>query len=286
MKKFSIITINLNNREGLKKTIESIVNQTCKDFEYIVIDGGSTDGSVDIIIAYSAKIDYWVSEPDKGIYNAMNKGILKATGEYCNFMNSGDCFHQKDVLEKVYSECQEDIVVGKMMIGDNPFPFGYPFQDISMVHFIRSSILHQASFIRRSLLFNNLYDEHYSIVSDWKFFIEVLIFQNHSFKNINIIIADFDDSGISNSHYSINKYERNKVLTEMLPERIYKDYILFSEINNSPILDLIPTIKRTNRFHVLTFKTLLFLVNIHKMYINIINIKKRLFTKRKAIHKL
>ena len=80
--KLSVITINYNNRDGLKKTIESVVNQTYKDFEYIIIDGGSTDGSVEVLKEYSDKIDYWVSEPDKGIYNAMNKGIDIAKGEY------------------------------------------------------------------------------------------------------------------------------------------------------------------------------------------------------------
>ena len=88
--KLSVITINFNNRDGLRKTIESVVNQTYNDFEYIIIDGGSTDGSVDVIKEYADRIDYWVSEPDKGIYNAMNKGIDVAKGEYCIFMNSGD----------------------------------------------------------------------------------------------------------------------------------------------------------------------------------------------------
>ncbi|MDR2910496.1 MAG: glycosyltransferase [Bacteroidales bacterium] len=88
--KLSIITINLNNVAGLQKTIESVVKQTFTDYEYIVIDGGSTDGSADIIKQHANKITYWVSEPDKGIYNAMNKGIRVAKGEYCLFLNSGD----------------------------------------------------------------------------------------------------------------------------------------------------------------------------------------------------
>ena len=90
--KFSIITINYNNVEGLRNTIKSVVNQTYTDYEFIIIDGGSTDGSVEVIKEYANIITYWVSEPDKGIYNAMNKGIEVANGEYLNFMNSGDCF--------------------------------------------------------------------------------------------------------------------------------------------------------------------------------------------------
>jgi len=86
--KLSIITINRNNKDGLEKTIRSVMAQTCRDYEYIVIDGASTDGSVDIIRQYEKKISCWISEPDKGIYNAMNKGILQAHGNYCIFMNS------------------------------------------------------------------------------------------------------------------------------------------------------------------------------------------------------
>ena len=87
--KYSIITVNYNNRDGLRATIESVVNQTYRDYEFIVIDGGSTDGSTDVLKEFDDKITYWVSEPDKGIYNGMNKGIAKATGDYLNFMNSG-----------------------------------------------------------------------------------------------------------------------------------------------------------------------------------------------------
>ena len=102
--KYSIITVNYNNKEGLRKTIESVVRQTYRDFEFIVIDGGSTDGSTDILKEYDEQINYWVSEKDSGIYNAMNKGIKKSIGDYLIFMNSGDCFYQNDVLETVNSK--------------------------------------------------------------------------------------------------------------------------------------------------------------------------------------
>ena len=89
-KKLSIITINYNNQSGLQRTVESIVNQTWKEFEYIVIDGGSTDGSAAYLESQNKIFDYWVSEKDLGIYNAMNKGIKAATGHYLLFLNSGD----------------------------------------------------------------------------------------------------------------------------------------------------------------------------------------------------
>ena len=88
--KLSVITINFNNKEGLAKTIVSVVGQTTRDFEWIIIDGGSTDGSMELIENNSEYISYYVSEPDKGIYNAMNKGIMASHGEYLLFLNSGD----------------------------------------------------------------------------------------------------------------------------------------------------------------------------------------------------
>jgi glycosyltransferase involved in cell wall biosynthesis len=101
MIKLSIITINYNNRDGLEKTIRSVIDQRFTDFEFIVIDGGSTDGSVDNIRKYENKINYWCSEKDAGIYNAQNKGIKKAKGEYCLFLNSGDFLYNEDVLNKI-----------------------------------------------------------------------------------------------------------------------------------------------------------------------------------------
>lgn len=263
MKKFSIITINLNNRERLKKTIESVVNQTCKDFEYLIIDGGSTDGSVDVIKAYADQIDYWISEPDKGIYNAMNKGILKATGEYCNFMNSGDCFHQKDVLEKVLPDTNYDIIWGKSLKGNDPVPKGHPYFDVSLLLFAKGgAICHQATFIKRMLFDSNLYDEQLKIVSDWKFFIDVLIFKNCTFKNIDAIVANFDDTGISWTNEKATNDEREMVLKEVLPERIYVDYFRFAKAD-SPLLELTPLFNKTYGFQRFIYKLVDFMVKLY-----------------------
>ena len=106
---YSVITINYNNCNGLRHTIESVVNQTFRNFEYIVVDGGSTDGSVEVIKEYETNINYWISEHDGGIYNAMNKGIAQAHGEYCIFMNSGDLFYYDAVLFSVANDLKEDI---------------------------------------------------------------------------------------------------------------------------------------------------------------------------------
>ena len=100
--KLSIVTINLNNVAGLHETIISVLNQSSADLEYIIIDGGSTDGSAELIKEYSDRIYYWVSEPDSGIYNAMNKGIRKASGEYLLFLNSGDALASDNIVEEVF----------------------------------------------------------------------------------------------------------------------------------------------------------------------------------------
>ena len=111
--KFSIITINYNNKEGLEKTIQSVLGQTFHDYQFIIIDGGSTDGSLDIIKQNADHIDYWVSEPDGGRYPAMNKGIKQAKGDFLNFMNSGDTFHSPTVLEDIAKmNLTEDIITG------------------------------------------------------------------------------------------------------------------------------------------------------------------------------
>ena len=115
MPKLSIITINYNNLEGLKKTFESVFMQTYQDFEYIVIDGGSTDGSKEYIAENADKINYWVSEPDKGVYHAMNKGIMKANGEYLLFINSGDELFENNTIEKSLSNLHtEEIIAGNL----------------------------------------------------------------------------------------------------------------------------------------------------------------------------
>jgi len=109
--KFSIITVNYNNKTGLFNTIKSVINQTFSDFEFIIIDGGSDDGSIEVIKEYSDRITYWVSERDNGIYNGMNKGIVQAKGDYVNFMNSGDTFYSNNTLENVYSMMNYNYII-------------------------------------------------------------------------------------------------------------------------------------------------------------------------------
>lgn len=219
--KLSIITINYNNRDGLRKTIESVVNQTCKDFQYIIIDGGSTDGGVEVIKEYADQIDYWVSESDRGIYHAMNKGIDKAEGEYCIFMNSADFFYDKNVLRNIYPYLDgTGVVAGDIML-ENLCRLP---EEVTFLTFYTFTLPHQAVFIRTDLQKKRKYDENLKIASDFKFFVETLITDNESYKKVPFIISNMDMTGISSHQGNIAKLEREEVLNTMFSLRILKDY--------------------------------------------------------------
>lgn len=229
--RYSIITINFNNREGLKYTIESVKNQTFKDFEFIIIDGGSTDGSVEVIKQHANYLTYWLSEKDDGVYHAMNKGVTQAHGDYLIFMNSGDCFHSSDILTEV-ADYQEDIICGKVLKGNSTKPSGHNKPTITLVDLMRRSLPHQAMFIKRELMSKHPYDENYKIMSDWKFCIEAIIFDNCSFRNSDIIVADYDISGISTNSNGLLPKERELILKELFPPRILKDYKRYALVDD------------------------------------------------------
>lgn len=236
MLKLSIITINRNNSEGLLKTIESVVSQTYSDYEYIIIDGGSTDGSVKVIKQYHEKISYWVSESDTGIYNAMNKGILKATGEYCLFLNSGDTLCENNVLHKILNnDYNEDILIGNIYLTYKdkkvPHHIGIHTTDINdnsicSIDLIFDSLPHQASFIKRNLFEKyGLYDESLKIVSDWKFTLYTIVFKNVTTRCFrNIFVTNFDMSGMSLNSNGLLSKEFQGVLNEFFPKKVLEDY--------------------------------------------------------------
>ena len=226
--KLSIITINLNNKNGLRKTIESVISQTYKSFEYLVIDGASTDDSIDEIKESADKINYWISEPDTGIYNAMNKGILNAKGEYCLFLNSGDGLLHADVLTELFQDnFNEDIVYGnviKQSEHTTELSKGIGKSDITLYDLSIDRINHQACLIKRELFTKfGLYSEKYRIASDWKFFIDSIIVGNASVKYIDKNISFFDVEGVS----SINKGKAHEETMEILrltfPPRVLSD---------------------------------------------------------------
>lgn len=225
--KISIITISYNNLKGLKKTIESVVSQKAFDcIEYIVIDGGSSDGTVELLKQYANRFSYYISEPDNGIYNAMNKGLLHATGDYVIFCNSGDCLYSSLVVENFIAlHPQLDIYVGDTDIcyedGSHKI-WKSPIQT-SMRILYNGALSHQAAFIKTYVLKKHMFDETYHIVSDWKLFIQLLIFDNCTYQKLSFTVCSFAWGGIS-SHKEAANIERQKVLNEYFPPRIQQDF--------------------------------------------------------------
>ena len=242
MNKLTIITINRNNAAGLRKTIESVVNQTHANFEYIIIDGASTDESVNIIEEYAHKIDYWVSEPDKGIYNAMNKGICMANGDYIQILNSGDILASDNVVERmlahlqitndqlrVKGEPEVSILYGNMIKVDElgkVIGKSY-YTPYSLLQFYTSTLNHDCAYIKR-VLFDaanyGLYDESLKIVSDWKWYLQAigLGFVKPIYVDIDVTI--FEAAGISETNLDLRNQERRQVLEMSLPPAVLADY--------------------------------------------------------------
>ncbi len=235
MPKISIITVNKDNAVGLKRTINSVVNQTYTDYEWIIIDAASKDESVDLIQQHKHHLSYWVSELDNGIYAGMNKGLMRATGEYLLFLNSGDSFVDNKVLQKIgETSLVADIVLGKVNIcsdeqGVIQKDYTIPYLDLTLFSLYLYGMPHQASLIKRKLFEEcGLYDENCKVYADWKFFVDVLILKNKTLQHIPITIANYDATGISSANTNINKQclqrEHQEIFKDLIPERIRKDY--------------------------------------------------------------
>lgn len=233
--KLSIITINYNNAAGLKKTLDSVAKQTYTEFEHIIIDGASTDGSVDEIIAYSQssianrhKIT-WISEPDTGIYNAMNKGIRMTKGGYLLFLNSGDYLVDERVVEKVVPLLDgTDIIQGNLydvFIAPNRLRRGYGRSDVDLFEAYRCIILHPSVFTKRELFDQyGLFDESYRIISDTIFYFKSFCIGNASFKYLDLAISVFEGEGISENikYRDLKMEEYRRFEREYIPIRLYK----------------------------------------------------------------
>lgn len=268
--KLSIITINYNNAEGLRKTLASVASQTFRDFEHIIVDGGSTDESVEIIRQYAdneairlkdyeairqenCKADkqalspnhlitsspiIWISEKDRGVYDAQNKGIRLAHGEYCYFLNAGDTFCNEHVLELIFKPLTfnlslltstPDILYGNEIIVDgNGQRIGIArgVETPSFVDLYNSCMKHQASFIRRSLFDKyGMYDVDMRICSDFDWFFRVIAFHDEvSLQYKDIDIAYFENTGLSYHSPELCAQERQQVLDRYMSKRMQRDY--------------------------------------------------------------
>ncbi len=210
--KISVVTVCYNSVDTIEETMLSVLNQTHPDVEYIIIDGGSTDGTVDIIKKYAEHLAYWRSEPDEGIYDAMNKGIAVATGDYINFMNSGDRFASNSILstfENIVSE-NADIVYGDVILSyrgkefiKKPLPL---CRIISSIPFC-----HQSTFVKTEELKKNPFNTSYRITADYDFFYKSYR-DKKKFQYIQLAVAVYNaTSGVSTDSLSASMYEKYKI---------------------------------------------------------------------------
>jgi len=233
----TIITVNLNNADGLRKTLKSIISQTSHDFRQIIIDGASSDKSIEIFQKFSPYNCSWFSEPDNGIYEAMNKGILKATGDYLLFLNSGDTFFSKDTVAKfIAGNHQEEIISGDIAIKQNNSLEDFHIKgspDVMTAKFLFNEYLpHSASFIKRTLFDRvGLYNENNKIVSDWEFFLTALLKHNASYRHLPYCVSVFNTDGVSckPENAKLIENEKQNVLKSLLPHLApdYADFLTF-----------------------------------------------------------
>lgn len=255
--KLSIVTINFNNVKGLRKTLASVGEQTFRDIEHIIIDGGSTDNSVDVIKEYVAKVEsresrvksvVWSSEKDNGVYHAMNKGIKKATGDYIQILNSGDILASNDVtarmvveVERVNELTNERVPIlygnmlksydGKTIINRDTCGNGM-YTPESFLYFYKGTLNHDCAYIRRDLFDKyGLYNEEMKICSDWEWYVRAIVIGEEKAVYTNIDVTIFDMNGVSESHgknAELIKKERREYLEKILPATVLHDYDAFS----------------------------------------------------------
>lgn len=225
--KISIITVCYNAVSCLEETILSVINQSYDNIEYIIIDGKSTDGSVELIKKYSERISYWVSEPDKGIFNAMNKGLQAATGEWINFMNAGDVYVSSTVISDIFNKCElslYDVLYGDTMSDKGKLKLK-PFFNASLRKFlpVPMGIVHQSIFVKTKLARTVGFNEEFSVSADYNMM--MTIYRNGGiFKYIEIPVALFDTNG-----YSFNNMKKQLIEESVICE---KTTIFHKFVNN------------------------------------------------------
>ncbi len=229
--RLSIITVNRNDASGLEKTIRSVASQSFTDYEFIVIDGASTDCSLNVIKQNESSIHYWISESDSGIYNAMNKGIVKASGEYLYFLNSGDVFASEDVLSSIFKyELSENFVCGNIIWdrkGTLTEDKSYKKRDwtFSLYDLYSGFLCHQAFFIRKEMFLKyGLYDERLRIMSDWKLFFIAIGIHREKVQYEDVTLSIYNTDGLSSTIGGKAILEEKRIVAkEELSPQVYKE---------------------------------------------------------------
>lgn len=228
--RYSIITVAYNNLAGLKMTAESVLAQTSRDYEWLVFDGGSSDGTKEFLESLGNKVSYWESVRDGGIYDAMNKAIRKASGEYLIFMNSGDRLASADVFARVAASASEagvlygdwSVVVGESREtkhGPKKADFGF---------FCEDNICHQAMFVKAELLKKSEYSTTIGILADWAKWLEFAA-DGVAFESVPVVVCDYDGTGVSAKVDALA--ERAKMIASL--ERPLREKVIATLIGRS-----------------------------------------------------
>lgn len=273
--KLSIVTINYNNAEGLRRTLASVAAQTYRGIEHIIVDAASTDASVDVIRKYESVnrssvnplTVIWSSKKDKGVYNGMNIGIMRATGDYIQILNSGDVLAAPDVTERMMNalstlnfplSTENRIAIlygnmlksydGKKIINRDTCGSGM-YTPESFLYFYNGTLNHDCAYIRRDLFDKyGLYNEEMKICSDWEWYVKAIALGGEKAVYTNIDVTIFDMNGVSESHgknADLIKKERREYLEKILPATVLHDYDAFA----FPILQY----QRLKKYHLWGF---------------------------------
>jgi glycosyltransferase involved in cell wall biosynthesis len=194
----TVVTVVRNGQQNIESTIQSVLQQTYDNIEYIIIDGASTDGTVNLINKYNDRIDNWISEPDKGIYDAMNKGIDRATGEWINFMNAGDEFYTHDSVEKTFARMPEraEIMYGHhRVILDAQISAVRPAKNLKHL-WHGMAFCHQSAFVKADLLKKHKFNIERKIAADYALFLGLYL-DGRQFYNSNVVISSITADGLS-----------------------------------------------------------------------------------------
>ncbi len=218
--KFSIITVTYNAAEYLERTVLSVLSQSYPDIEYLIIDGKSTDGTIDIVRQYEAGISYWCSEPDQGLYDAMNKGLRRATGDYVWFLNAGDTLPSSDLIQTLVQKIGKrkrlpDVIYGDTAIVNNTgqilgMRHLRPPKKLTWKKFAWGMLVcHQAFIAKRNI--SPEYDLSYPLCADYDWCIRVMK-QAHSLYNSRLILCHFLEAGISSQQRKASLQERYAIM--------------------------------------------------------------------------
>jgi putative colanic acid biosynthesis glycosyltransferase len=238
----SIITVVYNGEKFLEKTIKSVINQSYQNIEYIVIDGGSTDGTIDIIKKYKDRIDYWVSEKDDGIYDAMNKGLERASGDFVNFMNGGDTFYDKSVLEKIISfismvDNNKIAYFGRAEVVSRYCSWFHPSKSIDKSDIDKwlekNAPNHQALFFPKTFYDSERYDLNLTIFADADY--KNRMKKQGRFKFMDLIVCKFEFGGVSSEFSS---YRDVKIMMREALKMGFKDGELLHSIKRIAVYNI------------------------------------------------